>query len=462
MPHRKLHAVVVVLGDVGRSPRMQYHAASLLEAGHHVTLVGYQGEDLVPLLKQFPLEQLTIVRFTVPSPKWINKVRPLYFLWRIISLALWLLWALIMRVPNHPPVDCVLVQNPPALPLLFVSALFCWIQKVFYRRKRPALIIDWHNLGFSMLRIGRFRQLAKAYEKFMAPFADGNLTVTHAMKEYLISDMNIEPSKINVVYDCAPAMFQALDLSRQHEILMRLDQCLTSACPKSWYASKIPEKQTLFTEEYASKQYRPRPGRPALVVSSTSWTEDEDFGLLLDALVTLDARIATEQSSLKVMVVVTGKGPQKNFYQRKISELSLSSIAIQTMWLEPSDYPRLLACADLGVSLHTSTSGLDLPMKVLDMFGCQVPVCAVNFACLSELVDDKVNGRIFETSGQLADVLWTLLSPLMTTSLESTPACHEFGDLARYSKALQNRPRWSENWKCNAWPVIQEATEHLQ
>ena len=36
MSLEKGHVVVVVLGDVGRSPRMQYHAASLLEEGYHV------------------------------------------------------------------------------------------------------------------------------------------------------------------------------------------------------------------------------------------------------------------------------------------------------------------------------------------------------------------------------------------------------------------------------------------
>jgi beta-1,4-mannosyltransferase len=108
----------------------------------------------------------------------------------------------------------------------------------------------------------------------------------------------------------------------------------------------------------------------------------------------------------------------------------------------------------LGVSLHTSTSGMDLPMKVLDMFGCEVPVCAVKFACLSELVQDDVNGRIFESSQQLSDLLWEQLSPL---TKQPDAGNHAFGVLDRYSKQLQGRRLWSENWKSNAQPVIAKA-----
>lgn len=35
------NACIIVLGDIGRSPRMQYHAVSLLEENYNVDFIGY-------------------------------------------------------------------------------------------------------------------------------------------------------------------------------------------------------------------------------------------------------------------------------------------------------------------------------------------------------------------------------------------------------------------------------------
>ena len=41
-------------------------------------------------------------------------------------------------------------------------------------------------------------------------------------------------------------------------------------------------------------------------------------------------------------ILFSGKGPQKEFYQKKIAQLSLKRVQICTPWLEAEDYPTLL------------------------------------------------------------------------------------------------------------------------
>ena len=132
----------------------------------------------------------------------------------------------------------------------------------------------------------------------------------------------------------------------------------------------------------------------------------------------------------------------------------------QQQKIDPPDYPKLMACADLGVSLHTSTSGMDLPIKILDYFGCEVPVCAYQFECLHELVQDNVNGRTFTTAPQLATILSELLSPLVSSDQNNKPVGnHDFGELKRYSLQIQGRALWSENWPKYAKPLLEQIVQ---
>ena len=74
-----------------------------------------------------------------------------------------------------------------------------------------------------------------------------------------------------------------------------------------------------------------RTDRPALLVSSTSWTPDEDFGILIEALGLYEKRaikLASLQASdgrlPKLLVILTGKGPLKEKYMGEVGKLQKS------------------------------------------------------------------------------------------------------------------------------------------
>jgi beta-1,4-mannosyltransferase len=521
---KQQHVIVMVLGDIGRSPRMQYHTLSLLEDGHYVTLIGYAGENLIQPLemalhrrsteannnttdevdKPAYYGNLHLLRMTpYQLPKTFPLYRLLYYPIRLLSLSycvIYTLWIELSNVLPHTknimPASVILVQNPPSMPTLLLAYLYCVYQGI-RNKHRPRMVIDWHNLGYTMFEQPErsmvkqtIRKLAKWYERRMAPLADAHLTVTQAMEIWLGENFHIHGTNVRVLYDKPPVMFRPTSPKEQHELFTRLNLDDGGLLPMSYSTkddngggggggggglgsilSSLVKRnneqivdETIFTQSIREGNgkiiYRLRRDRPALVVSSTSWTADEDFSILLIALQNLhkkiDAMTSDESSTTtfpKILVIVTGKGPQKAYYKPLLKEFNDTHtiINIQTLWLEATDYPTLLGCATLGISLHTSTSGLDLPMKVLDFFGCEVPVCAIGFDCLPELVQDGVNGNIF-TSG---DGLSTLLLDLLC----NYNSCNNNGTLKNdkldlYRNNIRGMTRWKENWEECARNII--------
>jgi beta-1,4-mannosyltransferase len=156
--------------------------------------------------------------------------------------------------------------------------------------------------------------------------------------------------------------------------------------PPERYTPLNAKEQNLFLEKLPETRDINRK-TTKILVTSTSYTPDEPLQPLLSAL--LKYSEIRDPELPKILLLVTGRGPMQEGYRKIIQQSSLAGkssdekCVIKMVWLEPGDYPKLLACADLGISLHTSSSGMDFPMKIVDLFGCGVPVCAVRFDAYS-------------------------------------------------------------------------------
>lgn len=124
----------------------------------------------------------------------------------------------------------------------------------------------------------------------------------------------------------------------------------------SSFLPAIGSNQTLLTEKKSANGPATfRSDRPILIVSSTSWTADEDFQLLLTAAKQYDDLAKLENTGKatstgkgkadafpKLLFVITGKGPLKQHYEEVISKMDLENVVFVTSWLSPENYPRLL------------------------------------------------------------------------------------------------------------------------
>ncbi|KAL8841864.1 MAG: hypothetical protein Q9170_000737 [Blastenia crenularia] len=390
---------VVVLGDIGRSPRIQYHALSIAKHGGFVDLVGYKVSELHPEIGSSP--RITVHDIAV-TPNWLKSDKKWSFLllapFKVVLQTCSLYYTLGYRTP---PAKWLLVQ------------IICFL-------RNTQLIIDWHNFGFSILglKLGPTHPLvrvARLFEQTFSAKAYAHLVVSNAMARALREEWKLL-SPILPLHDRPFAQFQPLGKVQRLNFLAR--------CPET--TSALDEIQQ---------------GTMKLLVSSTSWTADEDFSLLLNAFIAYSDKAASTRSRLpKILAIITGKGQLKNAFLSKIrtasNEGKLERVHVKTAWLSSEDYAKLLASADLGISMHTSSSGVDLPMKVLDMLGAGLPVIGWDeFEAWPELIQEGVNGRGFHSSDALSDMLVTLLGD------DAQQLQH-----LRQGALLAGRRRWDDEW----------------
>ena len=397
---KQRHAVVLVLGDFGHSPRMQNHAISLLSKGYEVTVIAYKnGSMMKEKLREndgfrfVGISRLNFLRLKKKTkiPSFVPSIA--YFALRVLLQFLQVLLCLFFET-GKVKVTNVLVQNPPCLP----TFLACAVAKRWMKEK-VKFTIDWHNLGYSIFSMQRKRggkdmlvRVMKAYEKYFLRYFDHHLTVTEKMKDFLVREWRVDATQISVVKDAPGEQFLRLNTNATRE---------------------------------KKKGFRKKTSDVVNVVSSTSWTPDEDFDVLLNAAVLYDekakeasggARTATKKKKKTkqrlphLNILITGRGDLRESFETRAKEAKLKHVSFSYAWLPIHEYPERLSMSDVGLCLHQSSSKLDLPMKIVDMFGVGIPVLARRYECLrDELVQKGVNGLTFDTSEELCDALISLL-----------------------------------------------------
>ncbi len=297
--------------------------------------------------------------------------------------------------------EVVLVQTPPAIPALYLGARFG-------RARRARVVFDWHNLGFSLLglRTGEGSSAARLYERLerhSARRAHVHLCVTPQLRVELRQRFGIDAE----VFPDRPS-----------EAFARVSE----------------EKRQALRNEMLERVGLHRPKPCLLLVSPTSWTNDENFGLLESAGEKLN-----QSPGDPIVFIVSGRGELKEAFERRIAGRSPGRSRFATIWFEGRDYPRLLPGADLGLSLHTSSSGVDFPMKIHDMRGSGLPVLALRFPALSAGFTEGRDGFSFTNASDLASLLSRL---------------SDDGEGLTALRGAAEGPTWEEGWQRDARRLI--------
>eukprot|EP01068_Selenidium_serpulae_P017149 Selendium_serpulae@DN6354_c0_g2_i1.p1 len=130
-----------------------------------------------------------------------------------------LTWSLAKALWATEDVAVVLVQSPPAVPTLPTVKLFCFL-------RRAKMVVDWHNYGYSILGLwlGMNNILVKLYRWIEFSFgrrADAYFCVSKAMRKDLIQNHGIHSEDIHVLYDCASDLFRPISLRERHIMALK-------------------------------------------------------------------------------------------------------------------------------------------------------------------------------------------------------------------------------------------------
>jgi beta-1,4-mannosyltransferase len=407
LPVRSLRGkrvLVLVQGELAQSPRMLNHARALCEEGAEVILVGYA---LVPLAENIASAPgISVRRISEAGAERLDSVPRIFYLpvaaARTAHASLRLAWLL----TTMGRFEVAITQNPPALPALPLAL-------VASRARGARVIVDWHSRTAAMLglRLGPGHavvRLVSRLEGWLARRASSHLAVSHAMQSDLRERFGIDAT---VLHDRPRVKLTALNAEQRVAVMRRA---------------------------LAARRAASAPDDAFVLVSPTSFSADEDMDMLLDALGLVQRR----SGARPILLFATGYGPLRRKFETRARKIATSKLRIVTGWLPEPLYRDLLRAADLGISMHRSASGVDLPMKVVDMIEAGLPAAVFDYGpCLSELVPSVLKSFMFTDAESLAARLGELLQGPKLAKLHAQMAC-------------ESGPLWSEEWRRVALPLI--------
>ncbi len=346
------------VADFGRSPRAQFHAASLSAEGWDVTVLANPGSPAFDhVANDVGIRRVNLVESMLQG-------RGIVGLWRKAVLFRRSLQTALERLEPQP--DVLFVMTPPAVPVLDV------VRRWWRSRPSVRVVVDWHNLGHTRLakRWGSWNPLVHHYRNSeFAPWPEGvrHLAVSTALASHVSAQTGC-PS-VQVLHDANPA-WRCFPNRDRCELLRRWGQGLEGLDPDALW-----------------------------LVHPHSWSDDECPEWILDALKDL-------RSSRMVQVIITGDGPLRRDFERRARSSGVGGDRLLLPFLPPEAYVALMANADWGLCPHTSSSGLDLPMKLADMRGAGLPALVYRYgSVLHEVFSEPDDGRFFDSAGALCEAV---------------------------------------------------------
>lgn len=298
-----------------------------------------------------------------------------------------------------PLPDVAWIMTPPAVPVFDVMRR--------WQKSRPSVrvVVDWHNLGHTRLtrRWGSWHPIAHCYRR--AEFKAWPENTTHiAVSSELASHVRarLNDPEVHVLHDRNP----------------------------SWRA--FPQRDRAVFMEHWGRQLKGLDPNAIWIVHPHSWSDDECPEWILEIL-------TRSQSLLPVQFVITGDGPLKGPFERRARAMGLKQDRLLLPFLPPNGYMALLANADWGLCPHTSSSGLDLPMKLADMRGARIPALVYDYgSVLREVFSAPGDGRFFDSF----ESLQTALGMIASGELVGAPPAEG--------------PCWETEWNRIATPLLEK------